>query len=65
MHEVVNENSSLFFPINESEALAHQINTLVSNSNLRKQMGDAALKTFEERFQLEGIHQRMLLVIGC
>ncbi len=65
MHEVVDEESALFFPINESEALAHQINMQVSNSNLRKQMGSAALKSFEEKFQVEGIHQRMLLVIGC
>ena len=65
MHEVVDDRSALFFSINDSEALANQINTLLSNSNLRKQMGNVALKLFEEKFQLEGIHQRMLLVIGC
>jgi glycosyltransferase involved in cell wall biosynthesis len=63
MHEVVDEESSLFFPINDSEALAHQINTLLSNSNFRKQMGNVALKLFEEKFQLERIHGRMEEVV--
>ena len=63
MHEVVDNNSALFFPMNDSEALSNQIMTLLSNPNLRSQLGVAALQDFKEKFQLEGIHERMLSVI--
>ena len=65
MREVVDEKSALFFPLNDAKALSVHFNHILADASLRTKMGDEALKQFEEKFRLERIHERMLVVVGC
>jgi glycosyltransferase involved in cell wall biosynthesis len=63
MREVVDENSALFFPLNDAKVLSLQLDQMLAEALLRTQMGEEALKKFQYKFRLERIHERMLEVV--
>jgi glycosyltransferase involved in cell wall biosynthesis len=64
MREVVDEHSALFFPLNDAKALSIQLDQMLNDASSRTRMGEEALKQFQEKFRLERIHEKMLLVVG-
>ena len=64
MTEVVQANgNALLFPLNDAEALAQQLEQLLSNSELRSKMGVESLTIFQQNFTLESIHLQMEALI--
>ena len=64
MREVVDGNSANFFPLNDAKMLSIQLDQTLNDASLRTQMGEEALKKFQEKFRLERINERMLEVVG-
>jgi glycosyltransferase involved in cell wall biosynthesis len=58
--EVAEENvNALFVAVDDSVSLAQQIKLLVSNENKRKLFSENSLVIFNQKYQLEEVHQRM------
>ena len=64
MREVVDESSASFFPLNDVKILSLHLDQMLADASLRTRMGEEALKQFQEKFRLERIHEKMLLVVG-
>jgi glycosyltransferase involved in cell wall biosynthesis len=61
MLEVVEPNqNALTFDINKIQEFTDCIALLINDSNLRLKFGNKSRELFEERFQLEAVHQSMM-----
>jgi glycosyltransferase involved in cell wall biosynthesis len=60
MREVVEvDKNALVFEINNEKQLAECINKLVLDENLKNEFAIESKKIFEEKFQLDSVHQKM------
>jgi glycosyltransferase involved in cell wall biosynthesis len=57
---VKKDKNGLVFPVDNVQQLVEHLQKLIADQNLREQMGAQSLKIFEERFQLDAIHEQML-----
>lgn len=63
MLEVVEPNqNALTFDINKIQDLTDAIALLINDANLRLKFGHRSRELFEERFQLESVHQSMMVL---
>lgn len=62
---VVDRKNGLLVPPADADALARAIMTLVKNDRLRREMGRAARKTVDEKFNWDKIVDDMLRLYGC
>jgi glycosyltransferase involved in cell wall biosynthesis len=62
--EVADEaRNALFFPVGDSVSLSHCIAKMIDSAALRKGLGVESLAIFDQRFDLEEIHNRMLQML--
>jgi glycosyltransferase involved in cell wall biosynthesis len=63
MLEVVEPNqNAITFDINKIQDLTDAITLMINDSNLRFKFGQKSRALFEERFQLEAVHQSMMVL---
>jgi glycosyltransferase involved in cell wall biosynthesis len=57
--EVAESANAMFIPLDTPSKLAHAISTLATDKTYRSRLGTYSLSVFQERFQIDAIHNRM------
>lgn len=60
---VTDGKTGFLIPTKDSEALASKLEILISNKELRKQMGEASRKKFEDEFTVEKFEERLFQIL--